>query len=283
LPANLAPVVEPLVVDGAGSVNPRDEVRVDAAVSDPEGGPVTVRWALRRESGEYNTGGDFRPMLPDIDDAIVRHDSEGVVVRMPEFPGAYRLYLYAYDDAGKAAMANVPLRVEGEVRTPLPFDVYRDGFEGMPWAPSGWMGNIAALTLDGNWTDNPQQGDACIRMRYDGEFGWVGVAWQHPPNNWGDRDGGFDLTGAGHLELWARGESGGERLKFGVGLIGGDRPHPDSGIAALDDVVLMPEWRRYRIPLRGLDLSSLKTGVVVTLRGRTSPLTVYLDGIRFVR
>jgi hypothetical protein len=282
-PSNLAPTVEPLVVEGEPRADPGDKLRVRAVISDPEGGPVRVRWAMRRESGDYAAGGDFRPMLPDIDGAVLEGRADGAVIRMPVYPGPYRLFLFAYDEAGKAATANVPLLVTGEVLTPLPFDVYRDGFEGMPWAPSGWMGSIDSLTLDGEYKEDPHEGTACIKMRYVGEFGWVGVAWQHPPNNWGDQDGGFDLSGARQLELWARGEYGGEQIKIGVGLLGDDTAHPDSGKTSVDEIVLKQAWQRYRIPLKRLDLSSIKTGFVVTVTGRKSPVTIYLDSIKFVR
>jgi hypothetical protein len=222
-------------------------------------------------------------MLPDIEGAILKGGVEGARVRMPREPGAYRLFLYAYDDHGNAATANVPLLVKGEVRTQFPVSVYHDSLEGMPWVPSGWMGSIESLTLDGDHAGNPQAGKACIRLRYTGEFGWVGVAWQHPANNWGDQDGGHDLTGATHLELWARGGYGGEQVKFGVGLLGKDTAHPDSGIASGDRITLKQEWQRYRVPLKKVDLSSIKTGFVVTVTGQRRPVTVYLDSIRFVR
>ena len=48
-------------------------------------------------------------------------------------------------------------------------------------------------------------------------------------------------------------------------------------------VKLTPEWRRYDLSLEGEDLSSIKTGFVVTLQGGRSPITVYLDSIRFNR
>ena len=171
----------------------------------------------------------------------------------------------------------------GEVRTRLPVSaVYEDGFGGMPWIPSGWMGSIESLTLDGAHADNPHAGKACIKMRFTGDVGsWVGVAWQHPANNWGDLEGGYDLTGATYLELWARGEFGGERMNIGVGLLGADTAHPDSGKTSVEDLVLKREWQRYRIPLKKIDLSSIKTGFVVTLAGQRTSVNVYLDSIRF--
>ena len=286
-PADPAPVVEPLVVEGKPRVDPGEVVRVRAAIDDPGGRVERVLWALRRESGDYATGGDYRPMLPDIEGAVLEGNRDSVRLRMPEEPGPYRLFLYAWDAAGNAATANVPLLVKGEVRTPMPFYVYHDSFEGMPWVPSGWMGSHGAtelLTLDGDHANNPYKGRACINMRYKGEIGtWVGVAWQHPANNWGDMTGGHDLTGARELELWARGEYGGERFNIGVGLLGSDKPYPDSGKTSVEDIVLTSEWQRYRIPLDKLDLSSLKTGFVVTTTGQQTSVNIYLDNIRFIR
>jgi hypothetical protein len=154
----------------------------------------------------------------------------------------------------------------------------------MPWVPSGWMGSVDLLAVDGEYRDElPHEGVASIRMRYEGKFGWVGVAWQDPPNNWGDLEGGYDLTGATALELWARGAYGGEKVSFGVGIIQKDKAYPDSGIAKGDTVQLTREWKRYTVPLGKVDLSSIKTGFVVTLTGRSTPVTIYLDSIRFIR
>jgi hypothetical protein len=282
-PDDLAPEVKPLVVDGPTRVDPGKTVNVRASATDPEGQPLRARWVLRAESGDYMTGGDFRPALPDIEGSIIESDRDSAVLRMPVEPGPYRLFYYAYDAAGNAATANLPLLVKGELRTSMPVPVYEDGFEGMPWAPSGWMGAIEHLTLDGEHADNPHAGQRCIKLRYTGHYNWVGVAWQDPPNNWGEQDGGYDLTGANYLELWARGEYGGEKVKFGVGLLGEDTAYPDSGKASIEDIVLTEEWQRYRVDLKNVDLSSIKVGFYVAVTGRSSSVTVYLDRIRFVR
>ncbi len=283
-PEDLAPAVEPLAIDGNVQVDPGAEVNVKSVVTDPEGGDLRARWVFRPESAEYSTGGDFRPNLPEVDGVVIESSVDGARLRMPEEPGAYRVFLYAYDEAGNAATANAPLLVKGKARTRFPVSVYEDSFDGMPWVPSGWMGNIESLMLDGEHADRaPHDGSAAIRMRYEGTFGWVGVAWQDPPNNWGDLAGGYDLTGATALELWARGEYGGEKVTFGVGIIQQDKAHPDSAIEKTDAIQLTRQWQRYTVPLEGADLSSIKTGFVVTLTGRRTPVTVYLDRIRFVR
>ncbi len=282
-PTDLAPVVHSLQLEGEPRVEPGETIQVKAASSDPEGQSLTTRWVLRRESGEYATGGDFRPVPTALPEAVIESSNTTARVRMPDYPGAYRLYLYAYDAAGKAATANVPLYVNGEVRTPLPYYVYDDGLEGMPWTPSGWMGSTDDLSLDGEHANNPRSGKHCIKLRFKSQPGaWVGVAWQHPANNWGEQDGGFDLSGAGALELWARGEYGFEKMDIGVGLLESDVTYPDSAKTSIKDVKLTDMWQRYRIPLDGLDLSSLKTAFVITLAGQRTSVNIYLDDIRFV-
>ena len=283
LPEKRVPTLQPLVVEGETQVDPGAVVQVSAAITNPEESSLNVRWVLRRESDDYDTGGDFRAMSPGIEGAILDGNSEGARVRMPEEPGPYRLYLYAYNAVDRAATANIPLLVKGEVRTHMPFVVYEDGFEGMPWVPSGWMGAHESLTIDGENTDHPHDGKYCIKMRYTGKGGWVGVAWQHPANNWGEKEGGYDLSGATYLELWARGKYGSERISIGVGLLGKETAHPDSGKKTIENIVLNDEWKRYRIPLKGVDLSSIKTGFVVIISGQQTSVTVYLDSIRFVR
>ena len=164
----------------------------------------------------------------------------------------------------------------------MPFPVYVDSFDNMPWAPTGWMGNVDDLSVDGANTDNPAIGDAAIKIRYEGKFGWAGVAWQHPAGNWGDMDGGFNLEGATALEFLMRGAYGGEKVSFGVGLLGKDRDFPDSSKTEYKDVVLTDSWQRFVVPLEGKDLSSIKTGFFISLTGRSKPVTVYLDNIRFI-
>ena len=282
-PANLAPTVERIEIGGSAEFDPGVEFDASTVISDPEGGELDVRWALLPESGDYSTGGDFRPALEPIAGAILDGREDGARVKLPDEPGAYRLFVYAYDDAGKAATANAPLLIKGEPTTRFPVVVYSEQFEQMPWVPSGFMGNVDDLSLDGADAEGAAVGEAGIRIQYTGRYGWAGIAWQHPANNWGDQEGGFDLSGATELQLLARGEYGGESVSFGVGLLGNDTANPDSGQAKIDNIKLTDEWQRFRIPLGELDLTSIKTGFVVTVQGRSTPVTIYLDEIRYVK
>ena len=49
-----------------------------------------------------------------------------------------------------------------------------------------------------------------MRVEFQGSQGWGGVVWQSPAGDWGDRPGGYDLTGAKRISFWARGDEGDE-------------------------------------------------------------------------
>jgi hypothetical protein len=143
------------------------------------------------------------------------------------------------------------------------------------------MGTHVALTMDPECTDAPYSGEHCLRFTYDERGMWVGVAWQHPANDWGELPGGFDLTGAKKLTFWARGAEGGEKIDFAVGILGSDKPYPDTAKAERKGVKLKREWKRYSIDLDDEDLTRVKTPFVWTMGGRGRPVTFYLDDIRF--
>jgi hypothetical protein len=84
---------------------------VDAA--DPEGGPLTIRWDVRRDvSDAPQTGGDREPPTPPIEGAVVSTDGNKASLRLPNVPANYRIFVYVFDAAGNAATANVPIQVK---------------------------------------------------------------------------------------------------------------------------------------------------------------------------
>ena len=161
----------------------------------------------------------------------------------------------------------------------LPLAVYSEAAEPSGYIPSGWMGDIKAIQLDPAWTDRPQSGKTCLRCKFNANKGWGGVAWQNPPNDWGDRAGGYDLTRAKKLTFFARGEQGGEIVSFEFGVIPHNKKFPDTGKGRLEKVVLGKEWQRYEIPITNQDLTRIKTGFVWTVASRDQPVVFYLDNI----
>ena len=143
------------------------------------------------------------------------------------------------------------------------------------------MGNTRALKVNENCDENPYKGDTCIHIDYLDHIGWAGIFWQDPANDWGDKPGGRNLTGATTLVFRARGLDGGEVVTFFVGGIT-DKPYSDTARAELKDVRLKKEWTRYRIPLDGLDLSQIKTGFGFTLANDGEPFSFFLDDIKFI-
>ena len=162
-------------------------------------------------------------------------------------------------------------------RPPLPYPVYADGATAL-WVASGWIGETGAITMDGACTLMPHSGATCLRVAYAKPDGWGGVVWQDPVNDWGDAAGGKDLSGATRLSFWARGAAGGEKVKFGFGVIGADKPFHDSAKRDLE-VTLTAEWREYDIDVAGADLTRVKTGFMWVVAGQGQPLTFFLDDI----
>lgn len=173
-------------------------------------------------------------------------------------------------EAFKVPKAVLPLRFPGDC----------DDEEAPPYLPSGRMGNQSAIELDECWPLYPHSGGSCIKITYRGRGGWGGVAWQNPPNDWGDEPGGWDLSGATRLSFMARGEYGGEVVEFKIGILR-NKDYPDSCTVTSGRIRLTQGWERYTLPLTGKDLSCIKTGFTATLIGRDEPVTIYLDDIQY--
>ncbi|MBF0522140.1 MAG: hypothetical protein HQL24_03680 [Candidatus Omnitrophica bacterium] len=169
-----------------------------------------------------------------------------------------------------------------------PFYVYRDRTsQENHFIPSGFMPNGKCLSFEDGWMLDCHSGKTCIKVVYDiacsnNDQRWAGIYWLNPPNNWGNRKGGFNLTGAQKLVFWAKGDKGGENIEeFLVGGILGD--YPDSSKVTVGPVILTDQWREYTIDLRGKDLSYISGGFGWSANARANPqsCTFYLDDIRF--
>ena len=182
---------------------------------------------------------------------------------------------YAAGSGGSVAVA-------GEFK---PFVVYKDkGSIENHFIPSGWMGDFPDVNFNDAFRENPRSGKTCIRVVYSPGASngarWVGIYWQNPANSWGNKKGGFDLTGARRLTFWAKGEKGGERIEeFKMGGITGE--FPDSDIAGIGPVILTNEWKEYSIDLGGKDLSYISGGFCWSTNLDVNPdgCTFYLDDI----
>jgi hypothetical protein len=176
---------------------------------------------------------------------------------------------------------------EKAVTQPKEFWVYKDrNNRENHFIPSGWMGDYGDIKLNDQSVDNPYSGTTCIQFVYTAKKsqaqGWAGVYWQNPPNNWGSKKGGFDLTGMTKITFWGRGAKGGEILqKFVIGGIKGT--YPDSAEVEFGPVELTDIWKQYTINLVGKDLSYISGGFCWVTTADLNPdgMTFYLDDIKY--
>jgi exo-beta-1,3-glucanase (GH17 family) len=216
-------------------------------------------------------------------DRTAKHDVYGVLLPAEQLPSSepdpfYRIYL--------------PYIMGGPGRT---FPVYTEWPMGPGYfVPSGWMADdiehideyIDLYECD---RADPHRGEMAVRASFSptGTNSWGGVYWQYPENNWGDDpDGGLDLSWANKLTFWAKGETGGERIRFFVGGIGAiDNLYPDSLRPALSTGFIQLEdiWQKYTINLRGQDLTRVVGGFGWATDQCANPggATFYLDDIIF--
>lgn len=121
-PANKAPVIEAVTVNDKKA---KDNIKLVAGshiyalakAFDPEKTPVIIKWALFKESNDPQHGGDGEqsPEYIELKGAEEKDNRLNFIV--PDQEGAYRLFVYVYDNANKVATANIPLYVTGYTGT----------------------------------------------------------------------------------------------------------------------------------------------------------------------
>lgn len=285
-PSNRVPQIERLTVSGPDQADGGGTIRAVLSASDPENDKLRVVWTLSRETAEYRVGCDAEEAPPTFPEAIITSTNRAVELRMPKEGGGYRLFATVRDGNGGAATASRPLFVRGPApkiqakAATLPLFVVGEDPRKGPYIPSGWMGHHSAIKYDENSPENPKSGQTCAKVEYRATDHFAGIVWQDPSNDWGDLPGGRNLTGARKLVWWARGETGGEVVKFCFGVLGADKKFPDSGQGEVT-VTLTNEWKEYTINLNGKDLSCIKTGFVWVVGGQGKPVVFYLDDVRY--
>ena len=272
---------------GSDQVDAGATIEAALEISAPDGDPLKVEWVLSGES-KHLTSGDTEPTPPTYKEAILESDLKRAKVKMPKIGGNYRLFAYVRDTHGGAAVANIPLLVRGGTAetvpaksAKLPLTVYAEGGEAVPFTPSGYMGSAGAIKMNESYKEKPHSGKTCLEVSFTAKDGWGGVVWQDPANDWGDKAGGANLTGATKLTFWARGEKGGEKVAFLCGVIAKEKPFYDTAQAKLAVDGLTKEWKQYTIDLQGKDMSRIKTGFGWTLAATGEPVTFCLDDIRY--
>lgn len=167
----------------------------------------------------------------------------------------------------------------------MPFYIFNNSIfpPAKNFCPSGYMGDVPNVMLTGSFTKLLQDGYPALKVSFNpaGGGGWAGVLWQNPPNNWGELDGGYNLSRARKLTFWARGDRGGEAVEFKFGGITG--LYPDSDSRSTGEIVLTAEWKEYAIDLKGADLRYVSGGFGFSVRKdvNRNGCVFFLDNMKF--
>jgi hypothetical protein len=117
-PGNRSPVVRSLLLDGKTA---RQSVELTAAgiypasfnVVDLDNDNIHYRWELKLESEAQQVGGDREARIESFESGLAEQNAPNVQFSAPTQPGAYRLFVYAYDGNNHAAHGNIPFLVTG--------------------------------------------------------------------------------------------------------------------------------------------------------------------------
>ncbi len=157
------------------------------------------------------------------------------------------------------------------------------------YPPSGIMGDIDNVSILPNNETNirdkdPDKENIKIVYKKEGSIQkWAGTEFQYPEHNWGEEQGRC-LVKATKVTFYARGELGGEKVKF---LVGG-RPNainPYNNSLYLEKrSTLTANWEKYEVDLTDKKLDSVLWGfgwVVPEVDIVGEQMIFYLDEIRY--
>ena len=114
-PENRCPTIDSFRIDNKSAfddirISNSDVMRAEVYFKNYDEDALSFTWEIIPESTDLGWGGDYesRP-------GTIFHKEAGskLEIQAPE-PGAYRLFVYVYDEAGNAATANIPILITGE-------------------------------------------------------------------------------------------------------------------------------------------------------------------------
>ncbi len=92
-------------------VRPGYQFSIEADITEPDGDPVRIEWRVIPETTDRRSGGDAERAPQAIPDRLISASANSAVIEAPVQPGAYRIFVFAYDDAGGVGTANLPFQV----------------------------------------------------------------------------------------------------------------------------------------------------------------------------
>jgi hypothetical protein len=116
-PANRSPVLSSIRFDSQSAMQSvvleaGQTYLAEVEVADPDGDALSYHWEVKPESTDKQVGGDFEHTIDSLEGVIDSPATAKTNVTVPDVPGAYRLFVYAYDGNNHAAHANIPFLVK---------------------------------------------------------------------------------------------------------------------------------------------------------------------------
>ena len=114
-PENRCPTLESFILDDKtayDNIKLKAGEKYQAAVlaTDYENDPILYQWEILPESTDLGMGGDYESRPETL--LAMESDQSEIELDAPTTPGPYRLFIYATDDGGRSATANIPFFVE---------------------------------------------------------------------------------------------------------------------------------------------------------------------------
>jgi hypothetical protein len=116
-PQNKAPRLDSLVLNGRkadDNIIIKPDAQLDAKVftTDPENDSLKVVWEILHETTDKRSGGDEEEKPLPVEGLDTQQADKSLQFNAPKSEGAYRLFVYVYDQKGSGAHANIPFYVE---------------------------------------------------------------------------------------------------------------------------------------------------------------------------
>ena len=214
---------------------------------------------------------------------------DGFEFLVPKENGLLKVYAFAKDSYNNLGIAQTSFVVKNPglvdklipgAKTTLPFYIYKDGKD-LPYIPSAYMGDFQYMRVDAENKNNVKEGTSALRISYGNGGGWFAVGFVDPGNDWGDRAGGFDLTGATKYSFWAKSSSDEAVATIGYGMIDSNKEFYDTDKQS-KKISLTTEWKKYEINIpKSADLRCIKSGLVVYSNAVGGPFSIFIDEVKF--
>lgn len=280
-PINGVPEIKKLEVPN-GPIESSTWVPVVLEVVDAENESLEVTFSYNQRSGSRKRRDQINKLEHRVD------INGGYEIQLPKEDGPLKVYAMVKDTYNNVGIASTGIIVMDEEakrrkylvpKVTLPFYVYKDG-ENNPYTASAYMGNYKSMIVDTQHESDTHSGKAALKISYDQSFDWYGLGLVDPANDWGEILGGYDISGAKKFTFWAKASKKNVKATIGFGLIGDDKPFPDTAQKSIE-VKLGTKWKKYSINLKNLDLSCIRSGLTIFSNNDIGSQDIFIDDVVF--